>query len=307
MRISPARKALTDALGRHPWTVSYSELVALAGRGVADRAIAAGEVARVLPSRYCAPVHAASFAARAHAALSWVGVPAALSGESGAFWSGADIACPETITLTVPHGTSRRRPPWLRIISTTYTIPSIAVRGLSVARLDFAIGQGYGRTPERRRSTFVYATLRRLGASPDEVAATVRSMPVVPARRALLGLLSDASAGAESGLEGIGGRRVLNTAAFAHLLRQHEVVIEGRVLRFDFFDPATLTAIELDGAAFHGRLDQRERDIARDAVAASAGILTLRFGHREVVGSPERVRARVDATLRERRRQLERG
>lgn len=298
------RDLLHDTLLHDARTVSYRELTAIAGRGCADRAVAADVVTRVLPGRYAATEHAASFATRAHAALAWVGVPAALTGEAAAFWAEAIDAAPDRIHLTVRHGVSRRPPSWLRLISTTYDVPHITTRGMSTARLDFALAQGFGRTPSSRRGSLAYATLNLMTADAAEVSSTVRSMPIVPARRELMALLADATLGAESGLEGIAGRKIFTTAEFSHLLRQHCITIAGRRIRFDAFDPQTLTAIEFDGAAFHGNLQQRERDIERDAIVAGAGILTLRFGYRDVTRNPQGVRARLRAVLEARRAQL---
>jgi very-short-patch-repair endonuclease len=63
-----------------------------------------------------------------------------------------------------------------------------------------------------------------------------------------------------------------------------------------------LLAVEMDVAAYHGSREQREKDIRRDALLATVGWQTLRFGYRPLTGDPEgcrrEFRAVHDARLR---------
>jgi len=46
-------------------------------------------------------------------------------------------------------------------------------------------------------------------------------------------------------------------------------------------------AVELDGAAWHGSREQRERDIRRDALLATVGWRTLRLGFTRLTSAPD--------------------
>ncbi|MBV9592182.1 MAG: DUF559 domain-containing protein [Actinobacteria bacterium] len=75
---------------------------------------------------------------------------------------------------------------------------------------------------------------------------------------------------------------------------QYAIEVRGRKYRIDLAFVAEKVAVELDGAAFHGSIEQRERDLRRDAALASIGWLTLRFSyerlHRDVAGVRRDVR-----------------
>jgi very-short-patch-repair endonuclease len=56
-----------------------------------------------------------------------------------------------------------------------------------------------------------------------------------------------------------------------------------------FLDAAydeVLLAVEMDGAAWHGSRRQREADIRRDALLATIGWQTLRFGYARMRADP---------------------
>jgi hypothetical protein len=57
--------------------------------------------------------------------------------------------------------------------------------------------------------------------------------------------------------------------------------------RVDGLIPAWGIVIELDGRAWHARVDDFERDRRRDQAAAAAGLLTLRFTYAQIAYDPE--------------------
>jgi hypothetical protein len=104
-------------------------------------------------------------------------------------------------------------------------------------------------------------------------------------RTLLVELVADLATGAASVLE----RAYLRDVERAHGLpvgrRQARGAVDGRtVLRdisYDDFD----AYVEIDGRAFHDTPAARDRDLARDLVAAVAdGRTTVRLGHRQVLG-----------------------
>ena len=57
----------------------------------------------------------------------------------------------------------------------------------------------------------------------------------------------------------------------------------------------SMLAVEMDGAAWHGGRAQREADIRRDALVATAGWQTLRFSFARMTRSPEACRRDIGA------------
>jgi very-short-patch-repair endonuclease len=58
----------------------------------------------------------------------------------------------------------------------------------------------------------------------------------------------------------------------------------------------------MDGAAYHGSSQQRESDIGRDALLATVGWQTLRFGYRRMTAQPDACRRDIRAAYVARRR-----
>ena len=82
--------------------------------------------------------------------------------------------------------------------------------------------------------------------------------------------------------------------------RQHRVFLPYGHVDLDVAWPEVRLAVELDGAAFHGSAEQRERDLRRDATLAAAGWLVLRFSYRRLVREPDACRAEIAAVHRSR-------
>lgn len=89
------------------------------------------------------------------------------------------------------------------------------------------------------------------------------------------------------------------------MLRQHPVRLPSGTVYLDIAFEDLKVAVELDGAAWHGSREQRERDVRRDSELAAVGWLVLRVTHRRLHSEPEVVRAEVLAAVRTRRAQLQ--
>jgi very-short-patch-repair endonuclease len=76
---------------------------------------------------------------------------------------------------------------------------------------------------------------------------------------------------------------------------QHRIVVSGRTFFLDAACEEVQLAVEMDGAAWHGSPDQRERDIPRDALLATVGWQTLRFSFTRLTGSPQGCRHEIRA------------
>jgi very-short-patch-repair endonuclease len=86
--------------------------------------------------------------------------------------------------------------------------------------------------------------------------------------------------------------------------QQRRLEVAGEVFVLDAAYDEVQLAVEMDGAAWHGSRAQRERDIRRDALVATAGWQTLRFGYRRLTGEPEACRTEILAVHQVRRRLL---
>jgi very-short-patch-repair endonuclease len=293
-------QSLESVVTREPRAFTFSELAAAASPRAARTAIENGLVARVFRDTYVAAEHADSFAARAAAGHRWLGPSAALGGRAALFAFRVIDAAPEQIEFTVSAGTHRSCPHWLSLTCATYEYPVAWWGQVPVVMPGFALAQAFGMVDREHQSELVFGALRRGLLSVNEVRVALATMPRVTQRRRLVRLIESAAAGAESHLEHVGLTEVFNTLEFVSLLRQHVIRVGKERFRLDMYDAQTRTAIELDGARFHDGVDQRERDLRRDAALARVGILTIRLSYRDVVGRPEWCRATVREVLRSR-------
>jgi very-short-patch-repair endonuclease len=85
-------------------------------------------------------------------------------------------------------------------------------------------------------------------------------------------------------------------------VQQRPVTVAGQTFFLDAAYEDVLLAVEMDGAAWHGSREQREKDIRRDALLATIGWQTLRFGHRRLTAAPEGCRRDVRDAYNARRR-----
>ena len=85
---------------------------------------------------------------------------------------------------------------------------------------------------------------------------------------------------------------------------QRRLEVRGRTYLLDAACDDVRLAVEMDGAAYHGSREQRERDIERDALLATIGWQTLRFGHSRMTRQPDACRADIRSSYAARRRLL---
>lgn len=123
-----------------------------------------------------------------------------------------------------------------------------------------------------------------------------------PGRAELSTLLDLVGGGCQSELEIWGVLHVLpGPPEVPPFVQQHRVTLaDGRRIDLDAAWPGARVAVELDGAAFHGSRQARERDLRRDTALACAGWIVLRFSYARLVADPEGCRAEIVATLRHR-------
>lgn len=123
-----------------------------------------------------------------------------------------------------------------------------------------------------------------------------------PGRAALSSLLELVAGGCQSELEIWGVLHALpGPPHVPPYAQQHRVTLpDGRWMDLDAAWPEARVAVELDGAAFHGSREARERDLRRDTALAGAGWIVLRFSYARLVADPDGCRREIVAALRHR-------
>lgn len=136
----------------------------------------------------------------------------------------------------------------------------------------------------------------RRGVRPREVLQLLEHTSRHPHRRLLSELVLDVAAGAQSPLEVRYVRDVERAHRLPQARRQASPVGRGRC---DGWYEQYDVLVELDGRAYHSGVSALA-DMDRDAEHLLAGLVTLRFGWRHVVGDPCRVAAQVAGVLQRR-------
>jgi very-short-patch-repair endonuclease len=193
-----------------------------------------------------------------------------------------DRVQPRTIGIIVVH---RRR-------GFSVGHPQTVVRsGLEVVRLERAVVESWGtldRTDERRAPVIAAVNDRR--STVDRLFAEAASIPNLPGRSKLLGLLDLLRDGCRSELEVWGHLHVDNHPGLPYPRRQLQVKLGARTIYLDVAYEAEKVIVELDDAKHHFGPDHRERDMRRDAALAMLGWLTLRFSHNRLVTNTDQLR-----------------
>ncbi|MFD2093109.1 endonuclease domain-containing protein [Blastococcus deserti] len=179
------------------------------------------------------------------------------------------------------------------------------VDGLPVSCVERAVvdtwGAPGGLSRAEVRAAAIEAVRRRL-CLPRQLSAEVERRPCLRSRGALgqlVGLLAD---GCRSELEIWGCLNVLRGPGMPAFTLQHRVEVAGERFILDAACEQVLLAVEMDGAAWHGSRSQREKDIRRDALLATIGWQTLRFGHRRLTSAPDGCRRDIRSAYTARRR-----
>jgi very-short-patch-repair endonuclease len=279
------------------------ELVERVNRGTVDAWVAAGRLVRLQPAVYATPVAARRWRTRV-AAVAGTRQGVVSHGTALALW---DLVTPPggPVHLTVGPARSGRGSAGV-VLHRAADLPAIArrVAGIPVTCVERAVVDSWGSPGALSRvdirAAAISAVRLRL-CSADDLAWELARRPRLPGRgelRELIGLLAD---GCRSELEIWGCLQVLRGPDMPVFVQQREVVVAGERFFLDAAYDEVLLAVEMDGAAWHGSREQRESDIRRDALVATAGWQTLRFGYTRMTAEPTACRRDIRATYLARR------
>ncbi len=178
------------------------------------------------------------------------------------------------------------------------------IEGLPVSCAERAVVDSWGRPAGLSRSdlrTAAIGAVRRRLCLPRQLYDEVDRRPCLRSRAALLQLIGLLADGCQSELEIWGCLNVLRGPGMPAFAHQRCVAVGAEVFALDAAYDEVKLAVEMDGAAWHGSPEQRERDFRRDALLATIGWQTLRFGYRRLTAAPDGCRRDVLAAYNARR------
>jgi very-short-patch-repair endonuclease len=266
--------------------------------------VAGGRLVQVGPGRYATPAAARQWRTRVAAAVH--GTEAVASHTTALALWGLLAAPPGPVHVTVGLGASGRGSVGVvRHRGRDVDWHRRRVGGLPVTSVERSLVDAWGGAGGADRATLraaVITAVQERMCTPQSLAAELAVRPRLPGRRELRELVDLLVAGCRSELEIWGCLRVLRATGMPAFVQQRVVVVAGERFALDAAYDEVLLAVEMDGAAWHGSREQRERDIRRDALVATIGWQTLRFSYRRLTGAADacrqEIRAVHDARLR---------
>jgi very-short-patch-repair endonuclease len=139
----------------------------------------------------------------------------------------------------------------------------------------------------------VIETLRDRRVTSAQLRAELERRPALPGRRQLIELLGLVDGGSHSELEIWGVQQVLRAPGMPRFEQQYRVILPSGTVLLDAAVPELKVAVEMDGAAFHGSAEDRERDTRRDVALAALGWVVLRFSYRRLTDDPAGCRREI--------------
>jgi very-short-patch-repair endonuclease len=292
---------LAALIGPDGW-ITWESLTARVDRKTVARWVGSGELQRLHPGVYVLPRVARNWRSRVEAAVRATG--GVVSHRSAlALWGLAPPGGP--VHLTVEMSRSSRGTTGIVLHRTRELRDTIRrIEWLPVSCVERAVvdswGSAGGLSRTELRAAAIGAVRRRL-CLPRQLHEEVDRRPCLRSRAALVQLIGLLADGCQSELEIWGCLSVLRAPGMPPFVQQRRVGVGGEVFFLDAAYDEVKLAVEMDGAAWHGSRQQRERDIRRDALLATVGWQTLRFGFRRMTTSPEACRRDIRAAYSARR------
>jgi hypothetical protein len=214
----------------------------------------------------------------------------------------------DPIHLSVPAPRRARRSPGL-VVHRAKILPVDRLGPFPVTDLPRALVDTWGlafggdrplrRLAEQARGA-VITTLRDRRVTYRQLRAELAGRPTLAGRATLGELIGLVEGGCQSELEIWGVRHILTTSGMPPFVQQHRVRTPSGTFRLDAALLDLKIAVELDGAAFHGSREARERDIRRDTALAAQGWVVLRFSYHRLTTDPDGCRREILAVCRAR-------
>ncbi|WP_336028727.1 DUF559 domain-containing protein [Geodermatophilus sp. FMUSA9-8] len=279
-----------------------------------SRWMAQGDVVLLHPGVLALAERALEWPVRARAAVLWARGP--LSHLSALAVHQLVPAPPGPLHVTVPADRWPRGSTGVVAHGTTLPMRPVAVSGLPVlaAARSLVDAWAWAATPGRNPRAAsevpvvrqaVIEAVRTRAVDVDDLRSASDAQRRHAGRAALGALLDLVAGGCQSELEIWGVLQVLGGPGIPPFVQQHAVALaDGRRVFLDAAWPELRVAVELDGAAFHGSREQRERDLRRDTALAALGWVVLRFSYRRLTTDPDACRREIEAVLRRRRTEL---
>lgn len=252
------------------------------------------------------PELAEDWTVRAHAAAGYSGAP--LSHMSALALHRLVDAEVTRLQVTVSGERRLRSSRWLRVHRSQNPVTVVRARGLPVTTAARSLVDTWGDAHRSRamrgysgvaRGAVLRATRERRTTA-AELLAQLDIRPELPGRSALAELVGFIAGGCESELEIFGVRHVLAVPGIPPCEQRYRLLLREGPVRLDAAWPEAKLAVELDGAAFHGSPEARERDLRRDAALAALGWVVLRFSYRRLMREPDACREEILAAYRRR-------
>lgn len=279
---------LTRLLLSYRGVASWAQLTERIPPYVVTRAAAAGRILRVLPRVYADPDMWTTSDTRLRAALLFAGEGSCLSHTTAlAQWPQILQRPDPQVHVLTPRDRDRRSTDFVVVHRHGLRrIPSDEIvqrKGLPVTAAHIGVLDSWGVLPDRERRAPVINAVRIGLVDPAMLHNGLALRPRIRGRRELQTLIELLRLGCRSELELLGYTKILADPRVPPSQRQFSVRIGPRHYFLDIAWPELLLALELDGAAYHGSKEARERDVQRDSELARAGWLTIRITYDRLV------------------------
>ena len=288
-----------------------ADVAAASSTSTVGRWLARGELLLVAPGVVALPGHAERWVDRALAASLYAGAP--LSHLSALTAAGLVRRTPGPLHVTVGLERCLRDAADVVVHRSGRRVSTIRCDGLDVVEPARSLvdAWSWAWSPVRNGRAVVerplvrQAVIEAVGERSVRASAVRRESNRTPrhaGRARLLALLELVARGSQSELEVFGVQHVLpGPPAVPAYVQQHRVVLpDGRTAELDAAWLEARVAVELDGAAFHGSREARERDLRRDSALAALGWVVLRFSYERLVTDPAGCRQEIEAVVRHR-------
>jgi hypothetical protein len=288
--------------------IDRAQLVASTSPTSVKRWLRTGAVVQVQPGVLALPESAGDWGVRARAAIRWAGGP--LSHISALVAGGLTPPDGGPLHVTVPNARCPRGGSDVLAHRSDRRMVTVRYGRLEAVEPERSLvdAWAWAHTPRRNprarqeRPVIRRAIIEGVRSRAVQVAAIRRAAlrrGPHPGGPALLELLALVAGGCDSELEIWGVQHVLpGPPTVPPYVQQHAVVLpDGRRIKLDAAWLEARVAVELDGAAFHGSREARERDLRRDTALAAAGWIVLRFSYARLMADPEGCRREIVAAV----------